>query len=131
MGLMDNIKNAQEMAKQAQEMAAQNPAGMGGMAMPDAEDQELAMMMSRISSGGVKVTATIESISETGKINAGSQKQYAIACDIVKDAEAPYKATIKQYLLDDAVGSYVPGTKCDARMDPQDPSQGVLWGFAE
>ncbi len=130
MGLMDNFKNAQEMAKQAQEMATQNPAGMGGVAMPDAEDMEMANMMQRISANGVKATATIESISETGKVNAPGHKQYAVQCNIEKAGEAPYIATIKQYFLPDAVAGYQPGARFDARMDPQDPSQGVLWGPA-
>ena len=129
MGLMDNFKNAQEMAKQAQEMAAQNPAGMGGMTM-DAEDMAYAQTVQRISAGGVPCIATIEAISETGKTDQGGAKQYAIQCEIAKDGEAPYKATIKQYLQPDAVSSYQPGGRFDAKADPQDPSQAVLYGFA-
>jgi hypothetical protein len=128
MGLMDNIKNAQEMAKQAQEMASQNPPGTAGMGM-DAEDMAQAQMMQRIAAGGVPCTATIEAISETGK-SEGAAKQYAIQCEIAKDGEAPYKATIKQYLQPDAVASYQPGGRFDAKADPQDPSQAVLYGFA-
>jgi hypothetical protein len=130
MGLMDNIKNAQEMAKQAQEMAAQNPAGAGGMPGMDAEDMAQAQMMQRIATGGVPCIATIEAISETGKTDVTGTKQYAIQCEIAKDGEAPYKATIKQYLQDAAIASYQPGGRFDAKADPQDPSQAVLYGFA-
>jgi hypothetical protein len=130
MGLMDNIKNAQEMAKQAQEMAGQAQPGMGGMTM-DAEDMAEAQMMQRISANGVDAVATIESVGETGKTNGTGAKQYAIQCEIAKGGEAPYKATFKQYLLDDALASYQPGGRFNCKVDPQDPSQGVLHGFAD
>jgi hypothetical protein len=131
MGLMDNIKNAQEMAKQAQEAAAQQggmPAGAG--AMPDAEDMEIAAMMQRIGTNGIKASAKIESITETGKTDPGGGKQFAIGVEVTKeDDPSPYKATFKQNLTQDGIAAYQPGVTCDARIDPQDPSQGVLWGM--
>jgi hypothetical protein len=132
MGLMDNVKNAQEMAKQAQEAAAQNPAGTGGAAMPDAEDMEIAQMMGRISSNGIKATAKIESVTETGKTDPGGGKQFAIGVEVTKeDDPTPYKATFKQNLNQDGIDAYQPGVTCDARIDPQDPSKGVLWGMPQ
>jgi hypothetical protein len=129
MGLMDNITNAQEMAKQAQEMAAQNPPGMGGMAMPDAEDMAYAQLAQKISATGVPCVATIESVSETGKTDATS-KQYSLQCEVARDGEAPYKATVKQFLTDDAISHYQPGVKFEAKHDPDDPSQLLLFGLA-
>jgi hypothetical protein len=129
MGFMDNIKNAQEMAKQAQEAAAGMQTGAGGMSM-DAEDMAEAQMMQRITASGVDAIATIESISETGKTSGQGAKQFAIGVEVEKPGEAPYKATIKQYLIPDAVASYQPGGRFNAKIDPQDPSQGVLHGFA-
>jgi hypothetical protein len=130
MGLMDNIKNAQEMAKQAQEAAAQQGGMPAGAGMPDAEDMEIAQMMQRIGTNGVKATAKIESISETGKTDPGGGKQFAIGVEVTKeDDPAPYKATFKQNLTQDGIEAYQPGVTCDARLDPQDPSKGVLWGM--
>jgi hypothetical protein len=129
MGLMDNIKNAQDMAKQAQEMGAQQQGGMGA-AVPDAEDMEIAQMMQRISASGIKATAKIESLAETGKTDPGGGKQFAISVEVTKeDDPAPYKATFKQNLTQDGIEAYQPGITCDARIDPQDPSKGVLWGM--
>jgi hypothetical protein len=131
MGLMDNIKNAQEMAKQGQQMGAQQPGGMGA-AMPDAEDMEIAQMMQRISANGIKATAKIESVTETGKTDPGGGKQFAIGVEVTKeDDPAPYKATFKQNLTQDGIEAYQPGITCDARIDPQDPGKGVLWGMPQ
>ena len=130
MGLMDNIKNAQDMAKQAQEMAAQQGGAPGAGAMPDAEDMEIAQMMQRIGTNGIKATAKIESVAETGKTDPGGGKQFAIGVEVTKeDDHAPYKATFKQNLTQDGIDAYQPGVTCEARIDPQDPSKGVLWGM--
>jgi hypothetical protein len=132
MGLMDNIKNAQDMAKQAQEAAAQQggAAAAGAGAMPDAEDMETAQMMQRIGTNGIKGTAKIESISETGKTDPGGGKQFAIGVEVTKEGDdTPYKATFKQNLTQDGIDAYQPGVSCECRIDPQDPSQGVLWGM--
>ena len=129
MGLMDNIKNAQDMAKQAQEMAAQQ-GGVPGGAMPDAEDMEIAQMMQRISANGIKGTAKIESVSETGKTDPGGGKQFAIGVEVTKEGDdTPYKATFKQNLTQDGIDAYQPGVSCECRLDPQDQSKGVLWGM--
>jgi hypothetical protein len=131
MGLMDNVKNAQEMAKQAQQMGAQQPGGMGA-AMPDVEDMEIAQMMQRISANGIKATAKIESVTETGKTDPGGGKQFAIGVEVTKeDDPAPYKATFKQNLTRDGIEAYQPGIACDARIDPQDPGKGILWGMPQ
>src|SRR5882757_1134104 len=116
MGLMDNIKNAQDMAKQAQAAAAQQAGGMpGGAAMPDAEDMEIAQMMQRIGTNGIKASATIESVTETGKTDPGGGKQFAIGVEVTKEGDpAPYKATFKQNLTQDGIEAYQPGVSCDA-----------------
>jgi hypothetical protein len=129
MGLMDNIKNAQEMAKQAQEMAAQNPPGMGGAQMPDAEDMAYAQLAQKIAASGVPCVATIEAVSETGKTDVVN-KQYAIQCKVEKDGAEPYKATVIQSLTDEAIPSYQPGKRFEAKHDPDDPSKLLLFGFA-
>ena len=133
MGLMDNIKQAQEMAKQAQDAAAQQGGMAGGMsagAAPDSEDMEIAQMMGRISSDGIKGTAKIESVTETGKTDPGGGKQFAIAVEVTReDDPTPYKTTFKQNLNQDGIEAYQPGVTCEARLDPQNPNQGVLWGM--
>src|ERR1700759_1847267 len=102
MGLMDNIKNAQQ---QAQEMAQQAMAGAGGAAAGgmDAGDVAQAQMMQRISSEGTPGTAVIKSISETGKTDMGGAKQYAIDVEITRDGVNPYDATFHQNLQENAV----------------------------
>jgi hypothetical protein len=130
MGLMDNIKNAQEMAKQAQEMAAQQGGGMpAGAQMPDAGDMAYAQLAQNLAANGVPCVAAIESVSETGKTDAAS-KQYAIQCNVSKEGEADWKATVQQFLTDDAISHYQPGARFEAKHDPADPSKLLLYGLA-
>ena len=125
MGLMDNIKKAQEAAQQAQQAGgAQTSAGVDPAAM------EYAAKAQKIAASGLPAVATISAISETGKTDA-SGKEYAIACTIVREGSESYDATVNQFLIDSAVASYVPGAKFEAKVDPDDPSQALLYGFAE
>lgn len=130
MGLMDNIKNAQEMAKQAQEMAAQQqqPGAMPGM--PDAEDQQLAQLSQKLWNSGLKGTATIKALNETGKVDAGG-KQYAVDATVELEGESPYDITVKQYMAGETLDWYAPGKKAEIRVDPDDKSKGLLYGSAE
>jgi hypothetical protein len=134
MGMMDEIKKAQEMAQQAQQAAgasagAQQPMGAG---MPDAADMQYAQLAQKIATSGVPATATIKSISETGKTDAGVSKQYAIGVEIEKDGET-YDATVMQNLTDDAInsGHYEAGKRFEAKVDPDDKTQALLFGLAD
>ena len=90
MGLMDNIKKAQEMAQQAQQNM---PAG-GGAQMPDAADMQYAQLAQKIATGGLPGVATINNIGETGKTDAGVNKQYAIAVSIELENGEKYDTTV-------------------------------------
>ena len=61
MGLMDNIKKAQEMAQQAQQQS-----GGAAAQMPDAADMQYAQLAQKIATGGLPGVATINKIGETG-----------------------------------------------------------------
>jgi hypothetical protein len=100
MGLMDNIKKAQEMAQQAQQQQ-----GGGAAQMPDAADMQYAQLAQKVATSGLPGVATIKSISETGKTDAGVNKQYAIDVSIELEAGDKYDTTVLQNLTDDAIGS--------------------------
>jgi hypothetical protein len=131
MGMMDEIKKAQEMAQQAQQGAGANAQAMGA-GMPDAADMQYAQLAQKIATSGVPATATIQSISETGKTDAGVSKQYAIGVSIEKDGET-YDATVMQNLTDDAInsGHYEAGKRFEAKVDPDDKTQALLFGLAD
>ncbi len=131
MGLMDNIKKAQEMAQQAQ----QNAGGAGGMSagMPDAGDMAYAQLAQKVATNGLPGVATIKSIGETGKTDAGVNKQYAIDVAIELEAGDSYDTTILQSLTADAInsGHYAEGKRFEVKVNPDDKSQALLFGLAD
>jgi hypothetical protein len=129
MGLMDNIKKAQEMAQQAQQSAGNMPAG----AMPDAADMEYAQTANKIAQSGVPGVATINAIGETGKTDAGVNKQYAIGVSIELEDGEKYDTTVMQNLTDDAInsGHYEAGKRFEVKVDPDDHSKALLYGLAD
>ena len=131
MGMIDDIKKAQEMAAQAQQNAA--PQGGGMAAMPDAADMEYAQTAQKIATSGLPGVATINAISETGKTDAGVNKQYAIEVSIELEAGDKYDTTVMQNLTDDAIGSghYEAGKRFEVKVDPDDKSQALLYGLAD
>jgi hypothetical protein len=129
MGLMDDVKKAQEMAQQAQQQAG----GMPGAGMPDAADMEYAQTAQKIATSGLPGVATIKSIGETGKTDAGVNKQYAIEVAVELEAGDKYDTTVLQNLTDDAIGSghYEAGKKFEVKVDPDDKSKALLYGLAD
>lgn len=128
MGMMDDIKKAQEMAQQAQQQAA----GMGGAQMPDAADMEYAQLANKIAQGGLPGVATINSIGETGKAD-GANKQYAIGVSIELEDGDKYDTTVLQNLTADAIGSghYEQGKRLEVKVDPDDKTKALLYGLAD
>ena len=129
MGLMDNIKNAQEMAKQAQQQGG----GMMSAGMPDAGDMAYAQLAQKVATSGLPGVATIKSIGETGKTDAGVNKQYAIEAGIELETGESYDTTILQSLTADAInsGHYAAGKRFEVKVDPDDHSQALLFGLAD
>ena len=131
MGMMDDIKKAQEMAAQAQQNAAQQ--GIDMTAMPDAADMEYAQTAQKIATSGLPGVAMINSIGETGKTDAGVNKQYAIEVSIELEAGDKYDTTVLQNLTEDAIGSghYEAGKRFEVKVDPDDQSKALLYGLAD
>ena len=124
MGFMDKFKDQMD---QAQEMAKQAPGNIGS-AMPTQEDAAYAQLANKVATSGVPCKATINSISETGKIDVVN-KEYAIAVTVEGNGDS-YEATVKQSLTDEALPHYQPGAAFDAKADPDDPSRLLLFGLA-
>ena len=93
--------------------------------MPDAGDMEYAQLAQKIATSGLPGVATIKSIGETGKVDAGVNKQYAIEVSIELEAGDAYDTTILQNLTDDAIGSghYAAGKRFEVKVDPDDKSK--------
>lgn len=132
MGLMDNIKQAQEMAKQAQEQAA--AAGAGGMGAgqmsPSAGDVEYAQLAMKLNQSGLPGVATIKSIDESGAGSDPVNKAYDIAVSVELENGQSYDTNVFQYLTADAVAAYQPGKKFEIKADPDDTSKVILYGEA-
>ncbi len=132
MGLMDNIKQAQEMAKQAQEQAAGAGAGMpgAGQMSPSAGDVEYAQLAMKVNQNGLPGVATINSINESGAGSDPVNKAYEVAVSVELENGESYDTTVFQYLTADAVAAYQPGKRFDVKADPDDTSKVILFGEA-
>jgi hypothetical protein len=124
MGLMDNIKKAQEMAQQATQQ------GGAGSASPSAGDVEYANLAMKLNQNGLPGTATINSITESGEGSDPVNKAYDVGVSVELENGQSYDTTIHQYLTQDAVNAYQPGGKFQVKADPDDTSKVMLFGPA-
>lgn len=125
MGLMDNIKKAQEMAQEAAQQ------GGGGMMAPDASDVEHANLAMKLNQNGLPGVATINSIDESGQGSDPVNKAYDIQVSVELENGEKYDTTVFQYLTQDAVKSYEVGKRFEVKADPDDTRKVMLYGFAD
>jgi hypothetical protein len=126
MGMMDDVRKAQEMAQQAMQQG-----GAGGMMSPSAGDVEYANLAMKLNQNGVPGVATINSTTESGAGSDPVNKAYDIAVSVELENGQNYETTVFQYLTADAVGSYEPGKRFQVKADPDDPSKVMLYGYAD
>jgi hypothetical protein len=124
MGLMDNIKKAQEMAQQAAQT------GGPGQMSPSAGDVEYANLAMKLNQNGLPGVATINSITESGAGSDPVNKAYDVGVSVELENGQRYDTTVFQYLTDDAVKAYQPGGKFEIKADPDDTSRVILYGQA-
>ena len=124
MGLMDNIKKAQEMAQQAAQ------GGQGNMS-PSAGDVEYANLAMKLNQNGLPGIATINSVTESGEGSDPVNKAYDIGVSVQLESGDSYDTTVHQYLTDDAVNAYQPGGRFQIKADPDDTSKVMLYGQAQ
>ena len=124
MGLMDNIKKAQEMAQQAAQQG-----GPGAM-RPSASDVEYANLAMKLNQNGLPGVATINSITESGAGSDPVNKAYDIQVSVELEDGQSYDTTVHQYLTQDAVNAYQPGSRFQIKADPDDTTKVMLYGQA-
>jgi hypothetical protein len=124
MGLMDNIKKAQEMAQQAAQQ------GGPGTMSPSAGDVEYANLAMKLNQNGLPGVATINAITESGAGSDPVNKAYDIAVSVELENGQTYDTTVHQYLTQDAVNAYQPGGRFQIKADPDDTSRVMLYGQA-
>jgi hypothetical protein len=124
MGLMDNIKKAQEMAQQATQQ------GGAGQMSPSAGDVEYAQLAMKLNQNGLPGVATINSITESGEGSDPVNKAYDLAVSVELENGESYDTVVHQYLTAEAVNAYQPGGKFQIKADPDDTSKVMLYGQA-
>ena len=100
------------------------------MMSPDASDVEYAQLAMKLNQSGLPGVATIKSITESGEGTDPVNKRYAIEVSVESNGDA-YDATVKQNLTDDAVASYQPGKRFEVKIDPEDKSKLMMYGYAD
>jgi hypothetical protein len=124
MGLMDNIKKAQEMAQQAAQQ------GGAGQMSPSAGDVEYAQLAMKLNQNGLPGVATINTITESGEGSDPVNKAYDVAVSVELENGESYDTVVHQYLTADAVNAYQPGGRFQVKADPDDTSKVMLYGQA-
>jgi hypothetical protein len=123
MGLMDNIKKAQEMAQQAAQT------GGAGQMSPSAGDVEYANLANETEPERAAGSG-INSITESGAGSDPVNKAYDIGVSVEPENGQGYDTSVFQYLTYDAVKAYQPGGKFEIKADPDDTSKVILYGQA-
>jgi hypothetical protein len=124
MGLMDNIRKAQEMARQAAQQ------GGAGTMSPSAGGLEYANLAMKLNQNGLPGAATINSITESGAGSDPVNKAYDIQVSVELENGQSYDTTVHQYLTHDAVTAYQPGSTFQIKADPDDTRKVMLYGQA-
>jgi hypothetical protein len=117
MGFMDKFK---DVASQAQE-------GMAKVT-PNAGDMGYAQLAQKLARGGVPCVAEVRSAAPTGKKDM-SGDQYAIEVRVEGNGD-PYDATVTQYAPQGTGAMYAPGSRWQAKADPDDRTKLLLYGQA-
>ena len=117
MGFMDKFKD----------MAAQAQQGIDKVT-PDARDVGYAQLANKLAQSGVPCTAEVASAMPTGKADMGGV-QYAIEVHVEGNGD-PYDATVTQYVPEASASMYAPGTRWQAKADPDDRTKLLLYGQA-
>lgn len=125
MGMMDDIKRAQEMAQQAMQQ------GGAGQMSPSAGDVEYANLAMKLNQSGLPGVATINSITESGAGSDPVNKAYDIAVSVELQDGQGYDTVVHQYLTADAADAYQPGKRFEVKADPDDTSKVMLYGYAD
>jgi hypothetical protein len=104
--------------------------GGAGQMSPSAGDVEYANLAMKLNQNGLPGTATINSVTESGEGSDPVNKAYDIAVSVELENGESYDTTVHQYLTQDAVNAYQPGSKFQVKADPDDTSKVMLYGQA-
>lgn len=120
MNLIEKLRTGMEQVGQAAKQA--------GAPMPGEGQAEYAKLANRLAQSGVACVAEVGSIEETGRTDPGG-RQYAIGVR-VEDNGDPYDATVEQFLVEGMKDTYAPGTRWEAKADPEDRCRLLLYSQA-
>jgi hypothetical protein len=123
MGLMDQYK---DMAQQAQQ-AMQGQGGAPGMD-DAAELMKMQEKYNKLAQSGIERQGKILASQETGRADVGGSPEYEFKVEITPDGGDPYEATILQFVHPQNVEHFPVGKELTVKVDPEDPTNAVLWG---
>ncbi|HEX9376979.1 MAG TPA: hypothetical protein VGB19_12170 [Actinomycetota bacterium] len=126
-GYEDALRQAQEMA---QRMGVNT--GQAGAATPMGMDETAAIrdLAMKLNQSGVEIPATITSVQPTGRTDFGGGQEVAFGVQVEPPGGQPYAASFNQFMVASLMGGVVPGARIKVRVDPDNPSAMMFWGFA-
>jgi hypothetical protein len=117
---MDQYK---DMAQQAQQ-AMQSGGGMGDTA----ELMKMQERYNKLAQSGIERKGRIISRAETGRADVGGSPEYEFKLEITPEGGDPYEATVLQFIHPQNVEHFPEGKELTVKVDPEDPTNAVLWG---
>jgi len=127
------VANYDDMMRQAQEaaqrMGIQMPGAGAGTGPSMEETAALQARAMKLNQSGVEMPATITSVQPTGKVDFGGGKEMAFGVTVSPPGGQPYQATFSQYMIDSVMTDVAPGANIKVRVDPDDPTSMLFWGF--
>jgi len=123
MGFMDQYKDMAQQAQQAQ----------GGQGAPPGMDDTAEMMKmaekyNKLAQSGIERKGKILAGQGTGRTDVGGSLEYEFKVEITPDGGEPYEATIQQFVHPQNVEHFPVGKELTVKVDPEDPTNAVLWG---
>jgi hypothetical protein len=126
MGLMDQYKDMAQQAMQGQ--AGQGAPGAPPDMSDAAEMMEMSERYAKLAQSGIERKGKILASKETGRADVSGSAEYEFEVEITPDGGEPYKATILQFVHPQNVEHFPVGKELTVKVDPEDPTNAVLWG---
>jgi hypothetical protein len=121
---MDKYKDMADQAQQQAQQAMGSSAGMGDAA----ELMKMQERYNKLAQSGIARKGKILSRRESGRADVGGSPEYEFKVEVSPDGGEPYEATVLQFSHPQNVEHFPEGKELTVKVDPEEPTNAVLWG---